>query len=182
MGAEISIHITRSIFLLLPSPDELWVTSRTFVHACEFCCAVSSSRKQHLNFSRLFFTPDAPVESKLSLGKNWKRFRSVWPSAPLVAKATARVCLSKRSLLTGTCRASNRAVFPWWTCRQRKLRSRNDVMIVVSCAGRQIKQIDIRVFWFKCTWSISNAWQHFYLFMHIQMKCRENFLLDSVTG
>lgn len=73
------------------------------------------------------------------LEKIGSRSGSVWPSALLVAKATSRVCLSKRSLLTGTCRASNRAACFRGGRAGRKLRSRNNVMIIISCAGGQIK-------------------------------------------
>lgn len=93
MGAGTCIQITSLIFLLLLSPDELLVTSRSFVHAHEFYCAVSS-RRHHKQLLKLHSRCGLPRVS-------WKTLEAVqdlfWPSAPLMAKAAVRICLSKRS-------------------------------------------------------------------------------------
>lgn len=91
----------------ISSPDELVVNSRTLVRACESHCAVNNVSTSHTCFScQMFLSRASGLEGK----RNWKRFRSgcVWPSAPLEAKATARICpREKGPRLIAACRASD---------------------------------------------------------------------------
>lgn len=70
-------------FFFYRPPMSSWIVFKLFVHACEFCRAVSSSHNKHLDFSHLFLTPD---EWAVSREQSWKRFRICLAICPVRGK------------------------------------------------------------------------------------------------